>query len=58
MSIAHDIVGDVHGGGAGLVDEGTLVQPSEHLGWRGCQDYILVITLHSGKLVSVSYIDQ
>ena len=32
MSIAHDIVGDVHGGAAGLVDEGTLVQPSEYLG--------------------------
>ena len=31
MSEAHDVVRDVHGGVAGLVDEGALVQPSEDL---------------------------
>ena len=31
MSEAHDVVRDVHGGGARLVDDGALVEPPEDL---------------------------
>ena len=31
VSVAHDVVRDVHGGGAGLVDDGALVEPPEDL---------------------------